>query len=168
MKTRFFPIVIAGAGLLAGMLPGCSYSTQRPFPTDLQTVHVEMFHSREFRRELEFELTEALTKRVEQDTPYRIAPLKTADAVITGEILRVDNRSFGNEYETDLPREIGSTYVIRFRIKDMRTGKILVDRPRFVYQSNYIPSADEKFELGTVRAMDHLAELIVETMETAW
>lgn len=168
MRTRFFPLIMAGAGMVAILVSGCSYSTQRPFPTDLQTVHVEMFHSREFRRELEFELTEALTKRLEQDTPYRLAPLKTADAVITGEILRVDNRSFGNEYETDLPREIGSTYVIRFRIKDMRTGKILVDRPRFVYQSNYIPSAGEQFEHGQVRAMDHLAELIIETMETPW
>ena len=168
MKTRFFPILIAGVGMGLGLLSGCSYSTQRPFPADLQTVHVKMFHSREFRRDLEFELTEALVKRIEQDTPYRIAPLKTADAVVSGEILRVENRSFGNEYGTDLPREIGSTYVIRFRIKDMRSGKILVDRPRFLYQASYITSAGEEFEQGEVRAMDHLAELIVETMETPW
>ena len=75
--------------MLAMGLTGCSYSTVRPFPTDIQTVHVEMFQSREFRRELEFRLTEAITKRVEIDTPYRIASRRTADTLLTGEILAV-------------------------------------------------------------------------------
>ena len=46
---------------------GCGYSTKRPFPTNIRTLHVEMFHSKEFRRELEFRLTEALVKRIEMD-----------------------------------------------------------------------------------------------------
>ena len=74
-------------GLLSG-LAGCGYLTQRPFPTDIRTIHVEMFHSKEFRRELEFRLTEALIKRIEMDTPYRIAPKRTADAVLSGDMMR--------------------------------------------------------------------------------
>lgn len=147
---------------------GCGYSTARPFRTDLQTIHVDMFHSKEFRRELEFRLTEALVKRLEMDTPYRIAPRRTADAVLTGEILAVDNRTFGADLAFDLPREIGSTVVVRFRLQDMRTGDILVDRPRFVYQTSYIPPVGETFTDGMTRALDGLAEGIVETMELDW
>lgn len=146
----------------------CHYSTERPFRTDIQTVHVEMFHSKEFRRELEMRLTESIIKRIEMDTPYRIAARSTADVLLTGEVLRVENRVFGNDFDTDLPREIGSTVVVRFQIKDMRTGEVLVDRPRFVLQAGYIPPVGETFTTGMTRALDGLAEQIVETMETPW
>ncbi len=150
------------------VLAGCGYSTRRPFPTDIQTVHVEMFHSKEFRRELEFRLTESIIKRIEMDTPYRIGPRKTADALLTGEIIRVENRTFGEDFDTDLPREIGSTVEVRYSFKDLRSGEILVDRPRFVYQASYIPPVGETFTEGMTRAFDGLAEQIVETMESGW
>jgi hypothetical protein len=147
---------------------GCGYSTVRPFRTDIQTVHVEMFHSKEFRRELEFRLSEAIVKRIEMDTPYRIAPRRTADALLTGEVLSVDNRTFGDDFDLGRPREIGSTVTVRFRLQDMRTGEILVERPRFVYQTSYIPPVGETFTQGMTRALDGLAEQIVETMESPW
>ncbi len=154
--------------LAAGNLVGCGYSTKRPFSTDIQTVHVEMFQTREFRRELEFRLTESLIKRIEMDTPYRVAPRGKADALLTGEVLKVENRTFGNDFNTDLPREIGSTVVVRFRLQDLRSGDILVDRPRFVYQTSYIPPVGETFAQGMTRAMDGLAEQMVEAMESPW
>ena len=149
-------------------LTGCSYSTVRPFPTDIHTIHVDMMHSREFRRELEFRLTEAISKRLEMDTPYRIASRRTADALLTGEILSVNNRTFGDDFELDRPREIGSTVVIAFRLQDMRTGDILVERPRFVYQTSYIPPVGETFAVAMTRALDGMAEMMVETMESRW
>ncbi|RJP34300.1 MAG: hypothetical protein C4547_11000 [Phycisphaerales bacterium] len=159
------PALVAVAALLVS---GCGYSSRRPFPEDIRTVHVEMFQSREFRRELEFRLTEAVIKRINMDTPYRIAPLRTADVVVTGEILNVTNRTFGSDLDDDLPREIGSTIAVRFQMKDLRDGRILVDRPRFVYQTNYIPPVGETFEDGMIRGIDGLAEQIVQTMESAW
>ncbi len=153
---------------LAALPVGCGYSTKRPFATDIQTIHVEMMQSKEFRRELEFRLTESLVKRIEMDTPYRIAPKSSADALLTGEILNVENRTFGNDFKTDLPREIGSTVVIRFRLQDLRTGDLMVDRPRNVYQTSYIPPVGETFSDAMTRAMDSLAEQMVESMESAW
>jgi hypothetical protein len=157
------------AGVMALALGGgCGYSTARPFPTDIQTVHVEMFESKEFRRELEFRLTESLIKRIEMDTPYRIAPPATADAILSGEILEVRNRTFGKDFETNLPRETGSTVVVRFRFKDARTGRIIRERERFVHQVSYIPPVGESFHDAMTRAMDGLAERMVEAMEADW
>ncbi len=161
----------AWLSLLAGMpalAAGCGYSTARPFPDAVQSVHVQMFHSKEFRRELEFALTEALAKRIEMDTPYRIAPLKRADTIFTGEILEVRNRTFGDDFDTQLPREIASTITLTYRWKDLRTGKILVERERFISTASYIPPVGETFTTGMVRGLDRLAEEIVETMESAW
>jgi hypothetical protein len=151
-----------------GLLSGCGYTTRRPFETDIQTIHVEMMQSKEFRRELEFRLTESLVKRIEMDTPYRIAPKNTADAILTGEILNVDNRTFGTDFQRDLPREIGSTVIVRFRLQDLRSGDLIVDRPRNVYQTSYIPPVGETFSDAMTRAMDGLAEQMVESMESAW
>jgi len=162
------PLVLS---LLAGVtmtVSGCGYSTNRPFPDDVQTVHVKMFQSKEFRRDLEFGLTEALVKRINMDTPYRIAPKRTADTVLSGEILEVRNRTVGDDFESQLPRETASTFVVAFRWKDLRTGRTLVERQRFMHTTNYYPPVGETFATGTVRALDGLAEQIVETMESDW
>ena len=165
-KTRLWMSLLVTIPLIG--MTGCGYTTTRPFRTDIQTIHVEMFHSKEFRRELEFRLTEAIVKRIEMDTPYRIAPRRTADAILTGEILAVENRTFGDDFDLDLPREIGSTVAIRFRVQNMLSGEILVDRPRFVYQTSYIPPVGETFNQGMTRALDGMAEQIVEAMESSW
>lgn len=128
-----------------------------------------MLQSREFRRELEFALTEALVKRIEMDTPYRIANKSVADTEFTGEILEVQQRVIGNRFGSDDPRELGSTIAMRYRWKDLRTGEILVERPRFVHITSYLPGVGESFAKGVeVRGIDQMAERIVETMELEW
>ncbi len=153
---------------LVATVSGCAYSSSRPFSDDIQTVHVKMFHSKEFRRELEFRLTEAISKRIEMDTPYRIAARRRADALLTGEILQVDNRTFGDETDTGRPREIGSTVVVRYRLEDLRSGKLIVEHPRFIYQTSYIPPVGETLSDAMTRALDGMAERMVESMEVAW
>ena len=102
------------AGLLVGLLAsttlsaGCGYTTQRPFPQNVSSVFVEMFHTKDFRRDLEFRLTEAVVKRIEMDTDYRIAPRKDADTVLSGELLEVTQNTLGEDFRTDLPRETGA------------------------------------------------------------
>ena len=161
-------LVLAVIALSVVPLAGCGYSAKRPFQTDIKTIHVEMFQTKEFRRELEYRLTEALGKRIEMDTPYRLSSRRAADAVLSGEILEVRNRTFGDDFNLDLPREIGATVIIRFRLQDLHTGRMLIDRPRFVYQTSYIPQVGETFEHGMTRALDGLAEGIVESMESDW
>lgn len=158
---------VAAAAAIS-LLAGCGYSTQRPFPADVQTVAVEMLESREFRRELEFQLTEAIAKRIEMDCGYRIADVSTADTLFSGEILEVQQRSLGNSFETNQPRETSATIALRYTWKDQRNGRMLVERPRFVFTTSYIPSVGETFQKGMIRGLDGAAEQIVETMETGW
>ena len=157
------------AGVMAlGTVAGCGYTTQRPFRDDIQTVHVEILHSKEFRRELEFGLSEAIVKRMEMDTPYRIAPRDQADSVLSGEILEVRQQSLGNDFDIDRPRALAATIVMRWQWKNLRTGEVLREESPFVYTATYIPSVGEAFETGMVRGFDGLAERIVERMEKAW
>jgi len=155
--------------MMGGLTTGCGYSAKRPFSADIDTVCVEMLHSREFRRELEFHLTEALVKRIEMDTPYKIADRQVADTVFSGEILEVRQNVLGNQFQTDDPRAIGTSVVLRYRWQDQRTGEILVEMPRFVHMDSYIPTVGESFTSGVaIRSLDRMAERIVETMEIDW
>jgi len=149
------------------LVMGCGYSTERPFGDDIQTVYVEMLHSKEFRRELEFQLTEALVKRIEMDTPYKVVRRQRADSVISGEIVKVQQRTFGTDFDTDLPRETGTTIIMSWRWKNLKTGE-LRELPRHVYTTSYIPPVGETFDTARVRGLDGLAEQIVEAMEKDW
>ncbi len=94
--------------------------------------------------------------------------LRTADTLFSGEILEGQQRVFGDDFKTGLPREKGATLIMRFRWKDLRTGRILVERERFVHSVEYLPPVGETFAKGMVRGLDGLAETIVETMESSW
>lgn len=161
-------LIVITCLFLGVLLTGCGYTTQRPFPEHVNSVHVEMFHTRDFRRDLEFRLTEAVVKRIEMDTNYRIAARREADTVLSGELVEVRQNTLGNDFRTDLPRETSAAYVISFRWKDLRTGKILVERERFPYVATYIPPVGESFFDGAVRGLDGVAEQLVESMESQW
>lgn len=155
------------AALLA-LLSGCGYSTQRPFPQNVQTVYVEMFQNRDFRKDLEFRLSEAVIKRLEMDSNYRLASRSQADTIVSGEIVEVRQNTLGDDFRTDLPRETAVTFVVSFRWKDQRSGKILAERRRVSYTTTYITPVGESFFDGASRGLEGVAEQLVEAMESTW
>jgi len=159
-------LLFCGSVLL--LVSGGGYTTERPFPAHVRSIFVEMFHTHDFRKDLEFKLTEAVAKRIEMDTEYRLASRKNADTVLSGEIIEIRQNKLGESFRTGLPREKGVTFVVSFRWKDQRSGKILVERRRSAYTTTYIPPVGESFFDGAVRGLDGVAEQIVEALETAW
>ena len=161
-------------GLTASYAAGCGYSTDRTahFQTTnsnnarIRTVALDIFQSREFRRGLELQLTEALAKRIEAETPFKLAKKQRADTLLTGEILEVRQATIGRDFERVEPRETGATLIISFEWKDLRSGEVLRKRPRFVQTVDYIRPLGEDFHHAMQRAVDRMAEAIVEVMET--
>ncbi len=147
---------------------GCGYSAESLHPQGIRTVYVEMFQSKEFRRGLEMQLTEALRKEIDRGTPYRNAPKDKADTIISGEILEVRQGVLGRNFATDLPREKAATVVLSYRWKDVRTGRILVENRQFAQTVEYVPELRENFFMASEDAMNKLARRIVDSMETAW
>lgn len=166
----------AVAAFLIAALPigGCGYSSERPFPrTDadghpIRTVAVDVFQSREFRRGLELQLTEALAKRIESETPYRIAGKANADTVLRGEVKDVRQATIGRDFRQNRPRETSATFVISMQWKDLRSGRILADRPNLMQTVDYVPPLHQDFYEASQEALDKLAERIVEQMEAEW
>lgn len=157
----------AGALLLA-CTAGCGYQTGGLYRENIRTVYIEMFQSKEFRRGIEFQLTEALRKQIDRATPYRNGPKEKADTVISGEILEWREATLGRDFLTDLPRETAGSLVIRWRWQDMRTGKLLVDEPRFVTTIEYVRPVGETVFHARDEAVNRMARRMVEAMESPW
>jgi len=154
--------------VLAGGATGCGYRSDNLFRTDIRTVAVEIFESREFRRDLEFMLTEAVKKRIGADTPYRLAPRAKADTILTGEVLEVRQAAFAPDYATRLPRDKQLTLVVRLKWKDSRTGKYLIDDRLQLQAVDYLPPAGETEVFAEQKAVDLLAAGIVRRMYDDW
>ena len=49
---------------------------------DVRTVHVPVFQSESFRRNLDYLLTEAVQREIRTRTPYRLDDAETADTIL--------------------------------------------------------------------------------------
>jgi hypothetical protein len=162
----------SGCGPAADGDPTTGYVWSSPDREDVETVYVPMWTrgKGEYRRELEFRLTEALVKRIESETPYKVADRGVADTELTGTIQRVSQRVLSFHPGTGRAREIQLTVHVDFTWTDLRTGRTLVERKDFTAAAEYIPPAplEEDFFLGGEDALNRVAERIVRQLQRPW
>jgi len=163
-----FRLAAGAAVTLVLLSTGCGYKAGGPYRTDIRTVYVEMFGSREFRRELEFQLTEAVKKRIGSDTPYRLAPREKADTILTGEVLEERQAAWAPDFRSRQPREKQLTLAVRIQWRDVRTGRLLVDTPVQLQTVDYLTPTGETEKFAQERAVDGLARQIVAKMYEEW
>lgn len=180
--TRLPPCLLPTALCLL-LLTGCGYQTVGSYdnsPTtssykwaslyreDVQTVAVPIFNNKDFRRGTEFSLTEAVVKQLESHTPYRVAPRDRADTILEAEILNVDIPTLTKDVRTNLPQEQLFVMTLNFRWKDLRTGKILVERRNFQQTAPYYSTLGEGPFMGSQQAVEKMAMAIVQEMQADW
>jgi hypothetical protein len=149
-------------------LAGCGYKAGGPYRADIKTVYVEMFGSREFRRDLEFQLTEAVKKRIGSDTPYRLAAREKADTILSGELIEERQSAWAPDYLSRQPREKQLSLAMKLQWRDVRTGRMLVDVPVQLSTVDYLPPARESEKFAQERAVDGMARQIVAKMYEDW
>ncbi len=101
--------LLALAGLLA--ICGCAgyhFGNQGLYPAEIETIHIPVFQSSSFRRDLGEQLTEAVVKEVEKRTPYRVVPDADADSVLLGRITNNGKRLLNETIRGD-PRKRNTT-----------------------------------------------------------
>ncbi|MBE3071307.1 MAG: hypothetical protein IMZ66_13815 [Planctomycetes bacterium] len=160
-----FGLVVSAALLAAG----CGYSMQPLHRTDVRTVAVPIFASKEFRRELEFGLTRDLVKFIELRTPYKVVhDPKRADTELRGEITYLSAPVLSEDVRTDAPQDVMVTLTCWFEWKDLRTGEILKRCEAISGSATYADAIGETLDSATSEATKRLAERIVEAMESDW
>jgi hypothetical protein len=145
------------------------YSNESLFPEEVRSVYVEMFDSRSFRRGVEYELSDALAKRIEAETPYKIISSRDrADTIISGQILSIGESWVSTEREVGraLEKEVEVQAVVNW--KNLKTGELLIDNQSVSASASYSEWQNQSFRYASTLAANNLARRIVELMEKEW
>lgn len=146
-----------------------------PYRQDIHTVHVPIFTSASFRRGVEFQLTEAVQKEIQNQTPFRLAKGEYADTRLTGRITSIRKRVLGETAQDD-PRQLQYQVALQVTWEDLRTQRVIreqrIDIPPDVVpllaQSSFAPELGQSMATARQRAVDNLARQIVQLMQTPW
>lgn len=160
--------LLLGCGLLG--LTGCGYSTTELFPEQYSSVAVPIFDNRTFYRGVEYDLTEAVIKEIQQRTPYRIVASTSADTLLTATVVGLDKTQLSRTPAGGLPQEVEVTLTVDFEWKDQQTGDTLMTRNGFSAVGRYVPAQPigEPFEVGQHAAVQRLARDLVSAMRGEW
>ena len=167
---------------IGGLLAGCGYSQtggdnnkqqsgyhwNSLYREDIQTVAVPVFSTRDYRRGIEFRLTEAVIKQLELHAPYKVVPKERADTILEGQVTGVRVGTLSRDFQNNLPREQELVITIDLTWKDLRTGKILLLRRGLQQEAVYHPSLGEGEFAGAQQAIERFALVIVQEMQADW
>jgi len=154
---------------LCGCTEITSYYHSSLFPQDVSSVCLEMFDNQSFRRGVEYELSDALAKRIETETPYKIISNRDrADTVMTGQIVSIDESVLSFERETGraLEREVQLQAVVNW--KNLKTGELLIDNQTVSAQATFSEFQTQDFNYASAVASNNMARKIVELMQKKW
>ncbi len=86
------PIAVAFAILAGVLLPGCYTTLNSGLPTHIKTVEVHIFQNKTMYNSIEAWVAREIIDRVNMDPAVRLVS-RNGDAVITGEIMKVNRRT---------------------------------------------------------------------------
>lgn len=179
LKTKFATMTAAAAVLLATVGGCASYQigNQSLYPSHIKTVHVPVFDSLSFRRNLGEQLSEAVIKEIESKTPYKVvgSPAE-ADSVLTCSIIQDKRSMIVQDWYND-PRQMQIAFRVQVSWID-RKGDVLRESQPIVISpatstqvtSTSILTAEVGQSVATAQqlAMLRAAEQIVGMMEMPW
>ncbi len=163
----FFVLCISISGCGHGGLKG--YSNSWIYPSNITTVYVEMFDTGDFRRGHEYVLTDAICKRIEAQTPYKIvSDMDLADTVLSGELSGIGQRTLATERYSSRPIESEATATVNVSWKNLRTGELLINSEDMHAFASFSTQLGQDFDYGGKVAVNRAAQKIVELMEESW
>ena len=145
------------------------YSNEPLFPEEVSSVCLEMFDNKSFRRGVEYELSDALAKRIEAETPYKIISSRDrADSVMNGQMVRVSESILTREREVGraLEKEVQLRALVNW--KNLKTGEYLIENESVSASATYSEWQNQGFRYASTLAANNLAQKIVELMEKEW
>ncbi len=161
-----------------GLICGCAgyqVGSASLYNPGVRTIYIPVVRNETFRPELGVQLTEAIQKEVELRTPYKVVADPSADSTLTCRITSQTKRVIA-EANTDEPRALENMLSIELTWTD-RQGNLLMEN-RFVPQgelafsfiqgNDFVPEAGQSIATSQLRAMEQLAQQIVNQMEVRW
>lgn len=177
-RSRRVPLLPLLLVCLLGIPLGCAryqFGNRTLYNPNIRTIYIPIVRNDTFRHDLGPQLTESLQKAVELRTPYKVVGSPAADSTLTCRITSETKRVV-TETATDEPRVIESLVTVQLNWTDRR-GNLLMEN-RFVPQGelayyfvqgiDFVPEAGQSGDTTLRRAVERLADEIVNQMESRW
>jgi hypothetical protein len=148
--------------------PHGAYQWHSLYREDVQTVAVPTFVTRDFRRGVELRLSKAVIIQLEAHSPYKVVSREHADTILEGEVAKVEVNPISHAYNENVPQEQLMILTVNFTWKDLRTGRILLERKNFQQTATFYPTLREGEFVGSQSAVEKLALGIVQEMQAEW
>lgn len=168
-----FVAAFAGCGCLRGYQVG-PYGL---YNTDIKTVYVQMVDADTYRTAFGERLTEAICKKITEQTPYRIGLAENADSLLAVR-LTSETQSIAAYNRYDDTREKNVRLAVTAVWKDLHSNKIMGEttippvsmNDGVTVESNayLVPEMGQSTTTVQQEAIEKIAEQIVGLMETAW
>ncbi|MDR0521517.1 MAG: LPS assembly lipoprotein LptE [Planctomycetaceae bacterium] len=167
----FAPVLLCFSGCI-----GLGYQAGAPslFGQDVKTVYVPVFESDPTRRHLAERITEAVCKRIEERTPYKIVSQTAADSILEGRIAEKTQTVSLIDANND-PRQKSDTLSVEVRWMP-RNARHPASKPAWNSSENALISVSEYrvAEFGHSQLtseqnqINRIADKIAAMMENNW
>lgn len=172
---RLTALLTAGASGFGLLGSGCGYVVGNQFPREVRSIHVPIFKNNTYRRGLEYQLTEAVQREIQQRTTFRLVSQDDADTVLTGAIVEARKDVLGQNKFSD-PRSLQVNLQVRVTWEDRRSGRVLAtdtqpiqpDAIALVGQADFAPEVGQSQATAVQEANARMARKIVDMMENPW
>ena len=88
--------------------------------------------------------------------------------MLEAEIVKIDVNNLSLLFRENVPQEQQMLLTVNFTWKDLRSGRILLERKNFQQTATFYPSLAEGEFVGTQQAVEKLALGIVQEMQADW
>lgn len=141
----------------------CSYSfSGATLPPHIKTVGVPLFQNRSPEFGIDQTLTDAVISAITKDNTLKIADPSTADALLLGTLLRIEDRA-GQYDEKEKARTFQVVLAVEVTFEDVRRNLPLW-HTTFTQSGTYTDNRDE----GIAQAIEKLTLDIVNRMVSSW
>ena len=150
--------------------PTQGYSFRSARQSNIHTVCVPVFDNQSYFHGLENELTEAIVKEIQRETPWVVVNTGAAQTTLTGSITDGRLQPLSTSSTSGMVMEQGVQLTVDFEWRDSRTGEVLVSRKNFTALQSFVPArgTGESIDLGEHAAIQQLATGIVNELRSSW
>ena len=166
-------IALACAAMAFSITLACSSKGMKSgsvLPTKYRSISVPVFANATPDRDMGFQLTEALQKRLQQTTPYTVTHDGKADTILRGKVVTVKVSQMSQSVATGLSEEVAYTVTLDWDWVDVRTGKSITARKGFTSSGVVVTSRSqaEPLDLARFEVTQRLADDIVANLQADW
>lgn len=159
----------------SGGCAGYRFGSQTLYNPNLRTVYVPMVRNDSWRHDINQQLTEALVKAIELQTPYKVVANPNADSTLTCRVIMSGKRTV-TEAITDEPRAIEDQMTVQLTWTDRRGNLLFTNRflpegelaYHFTHATDFVPEGGQSLATAQQRTIERLADQIVQQMEMRW